>query len=46
MMIEVTKEDYIALKSENQKLREENKLLKAGLDSIQSIVKNVRGVVV
>lgn len=45
-MMEVDKEEYIEMKLENHRLKEENKLLKAGLDSIQSIVKNVRGVVV
>lgn len=43
-MIEVTKEEYIKLKSENERLTRENELLKAGLDSIQSIAENVRGV--
>ncbi|MBF0788212.1 MULTISPECIES: hypothetical protein [Bacteria] len=45
-MIEVTKEKYMELKSEIVRLREENALLKAGLDSVRIIAENVRGVVV
>ncbi|MBF0818717.1 hypothetical protein [Streptococcus acidominimus] len=46
MTITVTKEEYIALKVENEKLTRENELLKAGLDSVRAIAENVRGVVV
>lgn len=43
-MIEVTKEEYIKLKFENEKLTRENELLKAALDSVWLIAENVRGV--